>query len=53
MDNKITKNGWESTRIKELTPGIQNKYEKANFKNLDFHKSQLKNEELWYRVQQR
>lgn len=40
-------------RIKELTPGITQKKEKASFPKLDSHKSQLKNEQLFYRVQER
>lgn len=47
----LKKDEW--TKIKELTPGIQTKAEKASFPNLDSHKSQLKNEELFWRVQQR
>lgn len=39
--------------IKELVPGITTTKEKASFSSLDSHKSQLKNEELFYRVQQR
>ncbi len=41
------------SHIKELTPGITQSKEKASFPTLDSHKSQLKNEELFYRVQQR
>lgn len=39
--------------IKELVPGITTEREKATFAYLDSHKSQLKNEELFYRVQQK
>ena len=40
-------------RIKELTPGIQTKKEKASFEKMSSHKSQLKNEELFFRVLER
>jgi hypothetical protein len=36
--------------IKECVPGIINDGE---LKNLDKHKSELKDNELWYRVQQK
>ena len=48
MENKI-----EHTKIKECVPGITTLKEKESFAGLDQHKSELKNEELYYRVQQR
>jgi hypothetical protein len=41
------------THIKELVPGIERKDEKDAFAKMSSHESQLKNEELFYRVQQR
>lgn len=38
-------------RIKQLTPGIITKHEKAEFPRETSHESQLKNEELFYRAQ--
>ena len=43
----------QDTKIKECTKGIQTEREKSTNNKLDSHKSQLKNEELWYRVQER
>jgi len=37
-------------RIKQLTPGIQRQDEKREFSSLNSHQSQLKNEELWFRM---
>jgi len=48
MSNEV-----EHTKIKECVPGITTEKEKASFAHLDQHKSELKNEELYYRVQQR
>lgn len=48
--NALPHNG---TCIKELVPGITTNAEKASFSKLSSHESQLKNEELFYRVQQR
>ena len=42
----------ESTKIKELVPGIENNKEKESFVYLNKHKSELKNEELYFRVKQ-
>ncbi|MDP4145591.1 MAG: hypothetical protein Q8936_14085 [Bacillota bacterium] len=53
MANQVIDPLWKDTCIKELTPGIQTNKEKQSFKSLDSHKSQLKNEELWFRVQER
>lgn len=53
MRNQINESMEYDTRIKELTPGIQTEREKISFKYLDSHESQLKNEELYYRVQER
>lgn len=41
------------TRIKSLVPGIINSREKEKMPALDSHQSQLKNEELFYRVLER
>jgi len=43
----------EHTKIKELTPGIQNNREKASIPGLDKKASELMNEMLFYRVQQK
>jgi len=43
----------EHTKIKEVACGIETKKEKESFVKLDSHRSQLKNEELFYRAQQR
>jgi hypothetical protein len=40
-------------RIKELLPGIETAKEKVSFAKLDSHQSQLKNEELYFRMMQR
>jgi hypothetical protein len=37
-------------RIKQLTPGIQRESEKRSFSSLNSHQSQLKNEELFFRM---
>jgi len=42
----------EFTKIKELVPGIETDKEKKSFSGLDHHKSELKNEELYFRVKQ-
>jgi len=46
MNNKQ----WGDDRIKELVPGIERYEERAKFKDLDSHESQLKNEELYFRM---
>jgi len=43
----------ELTHIKEYVPLITTQREKAEFKTLNPARSQIKNEELFYRVQQR
>jgi len=44
---------YEDTCIKRLVPGIINERERQEMSSLDKHKSELKNEELYYRVQQK
>ncbi len=39
--------------LKEMLPLIETNREKANFKKLDSHQSQLKNEELFFRMMHR
>lgn len=40
------------TKIKECVPGILNAKENKEYNNLDTHKRQLKEEELYFRVKQ-
>lgn len=49
MDNKF--NG--DNRIKELVPGIETEKEKKSFSQLNSHQSQLKNEELFFRMMEK
>ena len=49
----MTDNKCKSTHIKELVPLIETKREQQQFNKLNKHQSELKDEELFYRVQQR
>ena len=49
MDNKY----FGDNRLKELLPGIETEREKREFSKLNSHQSQLKNEELFFRMMHR